>query len=396
MTTPTIQDPPPAPDMRSWSQSGTTGLGRDDTQPVPQTPIRPPALDDGPPARGRGSRRMVAVALVAGLSGAAVAAPTAVIVARSSTPEATTAMPVAREVSDTGNSDVLDARLVAAEVTPSVVRVDVTGPAGQGSGSGVAWSADGIIVTNNHVVEQASQVKVTTSDGQEVDAEVVGTWPAADLAVLRVDATLEPITVAPESAEIGQPVVAIGSPYGLDGSVTAGIVSAVGRTLTTEGAALTNLVQTDAAINPGNSGGALVNGAGELLGINTVIATSSGGSEGIGFAIDAATIDDVVVDLLDDGTVTQPVLGVTGATVGDTASRGAPITSVAPGSAADDAGLVTGDIVTAVNGEPVQTFAELAARIVRLDPGEVVTLDVTHADGTTTTVEATLQAQQPG
>ncbi|HKJ57215.1 MAG TPA: trypsin-like peptidase domain-containing protein [Nitriliruptoraceae bacterium] len=394
MATPTTHGPPPAPDMRSWPSFDEDRRG--DTQPVDIEAVREASAPQ-PDSDGRrgGRRRMVAVAVVAGLSGAAVAAPTAAMVARTSNPATTAATPIAQEVAAPADASVLDARLVAAEVTPSVVRVDVAGPTGQGSGSGVVWDADGIIVTNNHVVADASEVTITTSDGQVVDAEVVGTWPAADLAVLRVDVTLDPIAVATESAEIGQQVVAIGSPYGLDGSVTAGIVSALGRTVTTEGGALTNLVQTDAAINPGNSGGALVNGDGQLLGINTVIATSSGGSEGIGFAIDAATIDDVVVDLLDDGTVTQPVLGVTGAGFVDPSSTGAAIATVQPGSAADDGGLVAGDVITAVNDEPVTDFAELAARIVRLDPGDVVTLDVTHADGTSTTVEVTLQAQQP-
>ena len=316
---------------------------------------------------------------------------------RPDTIDDSTSQPVSQPVMDDEGAAIVgagfDARAVAAQVTPSVVRVDVAGAAGQGSGSGVAWSEDGIVVTNNHVVSGAREVRVTTSAGEVLDAEVLGTWPAADLAVLRVDATLDAIEVADSPVELGEQVLAVGSPFGLDGSVTSGIVSATGRTVTTSGTALTNLVQTDAAINPGNSGGALVNGAGQLVGINTVIATSGGGSDGIGFAIDAATVDDVVADLLDDGTVTQPVLGVTGATAVDPSVVGAPITSVVPGSPAEDGGLVAGDVVTAVDGEPVTTFAELAGRIVRRDPGDRVVLDVTHPDGTTDTVTVTLEAQ---
>ncbi len=381
--------PPPAPDLRSRA------VGSDSAR----VPSPAGAPDDGRPPRSRRGTSLAAVALVASLSGAAVAVPVAMVVSQPATGDEAGSRPVAQPVmddeqaaaSDTG----FDARVVAARVTPSVVRVDVVGSAGQGSGSGVAWSDDGIIVTNNHVVAGARQVRVTTSAGEVHEAEVLGTWPAADLAVVRVDATLDAIEVADGPVELGEQVLAVGSPFGLDGSVTSGIVSATGRTVTTSGAALTNLVQTDAAINPGNSGGALVNAAGELVGINTVIATSGGGSDGIGFAIDAATVDDVVVDLLDDGTVTQPVLGVTGAPTVDPSVVGAPITSVAPGSAADAGGLVPGDLVTAIDGGRVTGFAELAARIVRLDPGDEVTLDVTHADGTTSTVQVTLQAM-PG
>lgn len=374
----TPQLPPPAPHLGSPRDSGGAPAGG--------------ATGAATSGTTGGRRRIVAVALVAGLSGAAVAAPTAVMVARSATPVTAEVGPQAQPVIATADATNFDARLVAAEVTPSVVRVDVSGSAGQGSGSGVVWDAAGVIVTNNHVVSRAQQVRVTTSDGRALDAEVVGTWPAADLAVLRVDATLETISVADAPAELGEQVLAIGSPFGLDGSVTSGIVSAVGRTVTTSGTALTNLLQTDAAINPGNSGGALVNGAGQLLGINTVIATSGGGSDGIGFAIDAATVDAVVIDLLDDGTVSQPVLGVTGATVADPTLVGAPITSVLPGSAAEEGGLVAGDLVTAINDEPVANFPELAGRVVRLDPGDTVTLNVTRADGSQDSIDVTLQA----
>lgn len=376
--------PPPAPSLSSPSPGESRQMAPD------------PASDTDRDAASRdaasGPRRMLAVAMVAGLAGAAVAAPTAVVIARSSTSVASEVDTVAQPVIATAAST-FDARLIAAQVTPSVVRVDVSGSAGQGAGSGVVWDDDGIIVTNNHVVTGAQVVTVTTSNGRTLETEVVGTWPAADLAVLRVDASLDAIKVADAPADLGEQVLAIGSPFGLDGSVTSGIVSAVGRTVTTSGTALPNLLQTDAAINPGNSGGALVNGAGELLGINTVIATSGGGSDGIGFAIDAATVDDVVLDLLDDGRVSQPVLGVTGANLADPTIIGAPITSVLTGSAADEGGLVAGDLVTAINDEPVANFAELAARVVRLAPGDIAMLDVTHADGSRASIEVTLQAQ---
>lgn len=377
--------PPPAPSLSSPSPGESRQMAPD------------PASDTDRDAASRdaasGPRRMLAVAMVAGLAGAAVAAPTAVVIARSSTSVASEVDTVAQPVIATADASTFDARLIAAQVTPSVVRVDVSGSAGQGAGSGVAWDDDGIIVTNNHVVTGAQVVTVTTSNGRTLETEVVGTWPAADLAVLRVDASLDAIKVADAPADLGEQVLAIGSPFGLDGSVTSGIVSAVGRTVTTSGTALPNLLQTDAAINPGNSGGALVNGAGELLGINTVIATSGGGSDGIGFAIDAATVDDVVLDLLDDGRVSQPVLGVTGANLADPTIIGAPITSVLTGSAADEGGLVAGDLVTAINDEPVANFAELAARVVRLAPGDIAMLDVTHADGSRASIEVTLQAQ---
>ncbi len=365
--------------------------------PPPPPPPATPIEAEGRPRRRRG-RGLVAVALVAGLSGAAVATPIALLVDDDPAPataaapavargdESTTTPAVTNEPSGTGGG-AIDTAAVAAAVTPSVVRVDVQfggQMAGQaGSGSGVVIDDEGHIVTNNHVVDQASDVSVTLSDGRTLDADVVGVDPTTDLAVISIDATgLTPLPVADDAPALGDPVVAFGSPFGLDGSVTSGIVSALGRTVQGSDLPLMNLVQTDAAINPGNSGGALVDADGELIGINTAIASSGGGSDGIGFAIDTTTLTSVVEDLVADGQVSRSYLGVRGATAaaatGD--ATGAYIDGVVDNSPAADAGLRPGDLVTSLDGEPVEGFPELAARLARLEPGTEVTLTVQRDD----------------
>ena len=250
------------------------------------------------------------------------------------------------------------------------------------------YRPDGYVVTNNHVVANAQSVSVTLPDGKEYDAEVVGTDPVSDLAVVRVDATDLPVaTFASETPAIGDSTIAIGSPFGLDGSVTAGIVSALNRSVTAQGAPLVDLIQTDAAINPGNSGGALVNGAGEVIGINTVIATAGGGSDGIGFAIPVGTVTSVADQIIDTGSVAHAYLGVRGQTVDPQISQmyglgveqGAVIAQVEDGSPAARAGLQRGDIVTAIGDTPVASFEELAGRIQRQPVGDTVTLTVVRS-----------------
>jgi S1-C subfamily serine protease len=290
---------------------------------------------------------------------------------------------------------------IARQVGPSVARVDTQGRFGSGSGSAVVLAADGILVTNAHVVDGATRVTVTLPDGERLPAEVVGADAGTDLAVLRVDATDLPVPVwadADVTPSVGDPVVAIGSPFGFEGSVTSGIVSALGRTLTPAGGpALVDLIQTDAAINPGNSGGALVDRAGRILGINTAIASSSGGSTGVGFAIPATTATNVAEQLLADGTVQRAALGIAGQTVDpDTATlyglpvtAGAVVVEVQPDGPAAVAGLAPGDIVTAIDAEPVRSIAELAGRIQQHRPGDEVTVTVVRR-GTDDETEVTV------
>jgi S1-C subfamily serine protease len=298
---------------------------------------------------------------------------------------------------------------VADAVAPSVARVDVQVAGRQGSGSAVVYRSDGHLLTNAHVVSGANAVAVTLPEGTRLQAEVVGADEQTDLAVLRVDLAdvtggeLPAPTFADALPRIGETAVAIGSPFELDGSVTAGIVSGLGRAI--PGTPLGDLIQTDAPINPGNSGGALVNDRAEVIGINTAILPASPtarGNIGIGFAIPMTTASDLADQLIEQGFVRHALLGVQGQDVDPRVAElydlpvrsGALIVDVAPGTAAADAGLVRGDIVTEVDGEPVGSMAELAAHIRRHSPGDELTLTVVSG-GTEQQVEVILGAADP-
>ena len=388
--------PPPAGDRpASWSWPQTS-----QTAGTPPSPPADAAVAGGSPAPRLGWRQYLGVATVSAVAAAAVAVP----ISLDDAPAQPTTPAVAQADTSTtiDASDGLSVSEIAAQLTPSVVRIDARTPAGAGSGSGVVYRADGHIVTNNHVVANAAAVSVTLPDGQEYEAEVVGTDPASDLAVLKVDATDLPVPAFAEQAPaIGDTAVAIGSPFGLDGSVTSGIVSALNRSVTAQGAPLVDLIQTDAAINPGNSGGALVNAEGELLGLNTVIATSGGGSDGIGFAIPVSTVQSVADQIIETGSVAHAYLGVGGQTVDPQVARmyglsvdeGAVIAQVEPGSPADEAGLQQGDIVIAVGDRDISSFPELAGTIQSETVGDTVTLTVVR-QGEEVPVEVTL-AERP-
>ncbi len=351
---------------------------------VPPPP--PPAPDQHDRTPGRGRSGLVAAALVGALAATAVATPIALLLdgdgatATATTDAAASDTAAIDEASPAGtNTSAIDVSAVAETVSPSVVRINVTTSAGSGTGSGVVFDDAGNIVTNNHVVGDAGTVTVTLPDGRGLDATVVGTDPTTDLAVVHVDDdSLVPVAIAQDPPAIGAAVVAIGSPFGLDGSVTSGIVSALNREVASSTIPLTGLVQTDAAINPGNSGGALVDARGKLVGINTAIASSSGGSDGIGFAIDTATVQSVATDLITDGEVHHSWLGVSGTTTvsSDGQPTGALVEQVVEGSPAAAAGLQPGDHITGLDGEEIPSFPDLAARLVRLDPGTDVTLTV--------------------
>ena len=402
----TVPPPPPPPssarDEWTWPRTSSDSAGEPPSSPAPAAGPGGP-----PPALRLGWRQYLAVAAVSATAAAAVAVPVSLA---DNDPAPVTTPAVAQADTDaTGALDGASAPAagsiadIAAQVTPSVVRIDARSARGAGSGSGVVYRADGYIVTNNHVVANAQSVSVTLPDGKEYAAEVVGTDPVSDLAVVRVDATDLPVaTFATDTPAIGDSTIAIGSPFGLDGSVTAGIVSALNRSVTAQGAPLVDLIQTDAAINPGNSGGALVDGTGAVIGINTVIATSGGGSDGIGFAIPVATVTSVADQIIDQGSVAHAYLGVRGQTVDPQVSqmyglgvdRGAVIAQVEDGSPAAEAGLQRGDIVTAIGDTPVTSFEELAGRIQRQPVGDTVTLTVVR-NGQERQVDVTL-AERPG
>jgi putative serine protease PepD len=300
---------------------------------------------------------------------------------------------------------------VADAVLPSVVSITIDTSRGEGQGSGVVISDDGLILTNNHVAAEAgngAEMSVAFSDGQTADADVVGTDPASDLAVIQAQdvSGLTPATLgSSDDLHVGDTVLAIGSPLGLDGSVTSGIVSALNRAINLGGApespfggppgsttAVIDAIQTDAAINPGNSGGALINAQGEVIGINTAIASTAGGMSarsgniGVGFAIPIDDARSIAQQLIDDGEATHAYLGVQ---IADADSGGALIGNVEAESPAGEAGLQEGDIVTAVDGDTVRDATDLTAAIRGHAPGDQVELTYTR-DGDESTAQVTL------
>lgn len=337
---------------------------RDPSRPTVPAWMLPPEPAPRPPRTGRTVALVATAALVAGAAGGAVGASfgddAPPFVARSGG-GATPAVATSGSVSE-----------VAGRVLPSVVSIEVRSAQGAGSGSGVVLDDEGHILTNNHVVESGADgaVAVVFSDGRRADAEIVGLDPLTDLAVLDVDGVegLRPVEVGrSDEVRVGDDVLAIGSPLGLSGTVTTGIVSALGRTVrTTPEAPLLGALQTDAAINPGNSGGALVDSAGRLIGINTAISTQGGGgSIGLGFAIPVDTAVSIAEELIRTGRATHPSLGVAATTVsaeGD-GPGGARLEQVPTGSAAARAGLRVGDVVTAVADTPIDGVDELVIEL---------------------------------
>ncbi len=267
----------------------------------------------------------------------------------------------------------------------------------QGQGSGFFISADGYVVTNNHVVEGASEVVVVTEDGEEFPAEIIGTDPRTDLALLKTDREDAPFVAFadPEDVQVGQWVIAVGNPFGLGGTVTAGIVSALGRNINAN--AYDDFIQIDAPVNRGNSGGPAFDYNGAVIGVNTAIFSPSGGNVGIAFAIPSSIATEVIEDLRDDGEVSRGYLGVNLQPVSEDiadaleldGTDGALVAQAQPDAPAAAAGIEDGDIITAVNGEAVIDSRELARTIAGFDPGETVTLSVLR-DGESQEIEVEL------
>jgi putative serine protease PepD len=302
---------------------------------------------------------------------------------------------------------------VASEVLPSVVKISVSGTQGTGSGSGIVLSEDGEILTNNHVVsvaEGGGDLAVSFSDGTTAPASIVGTDPLTDLAVIQADGVsgLTPATLGSSGQlDVGEEVVAVGSPFGLEATVTTGIVSALNRPVsvgnTADDATTYPAVQTDAAINPGNSGGPLVNMRGEVVGINSSIRSSSsspggeGGSIGLGFAIPMDNVLPIVDQLRNGETPTHARLGVTvqTATSTDGLLSGAEVGEVEPGSAAEEAGLEGGDVITRVEDLQITDSESLVATIRGYRPGDEVELTVVPGGaGEPQTLSATLDSDE--
>ena len=322
-------------------------------------------------------------------------------------------------------------------VNPSVVNIQVLGTYNYGfyvgavssQGSGFVWDTQGHIVTNNHVVENAYNITVTFSDGTTTTAEVVGTDVQSDLAVIKVDPTgltLHPVSLGnSQTVKVGDLVIAIGNPYGLAGSMTQGIVSALSRSLTVDSSnpfssstyTIPDIIQTDAAVNPGNSGGVLVNTSGEVIGVTSAIQSTTNANAGIAFAIPSHIVERIVPVLIKDGRYQHPSLGLSGITLTanyatemglDANTHGVLITSITPGGAADLAGLkettqqytrynrgviIFGDVITAIDGKPVRTYEDLVSYIFnKTEVGQKVKLTILR-DGKEMSVTATLQSE---
>lgn len=286
------------------------------------------------------------------------------------------------------------------KVSPSVVQVAVRGSANLfaaeaapgSSGTGFVWDGSGHIVTNDHVIQNARAIAVRFASGEVVQAEVVGLAPNYDLAVLRVRDAKQlppPVTIGTSAdLKVGQAAFAIGNPFGLDQSLTSGIISALKRRLpTSAGREIANVIQTDAAINPGNSGGPLLDSAGRLIGVNTAILSPSGSSAGIGFAIPVDVVNRIVPELIRSGRVPTPGIGIIAASE-TVATRlgveGVVVIQVAPGSPADRSGIrgldattgALGDVIVEINGKSVRMLSDLTDAIEQVGVGRSVRLSV--------------------
>jgi putative serine protease PepD len=331
--------------------------------------------------------RIAAAAAAAALAGAGAGAG-AVALSHGGTKAATATVTAQPNVSNVAQST-LSVTEIAKSATPGVVEVDATsrqtssGPFGdsgssQAEGTGFVYDSKGDIVTNEHVVDGASSVTVKLSDGSSYKATVVGSDISSDLAVLHID--------APASKLHPLPVVAIGNPFGLDDTVTTGIVSAVDREIQApDDTPIEGAIQTDAAINHGNSGGPLLNMNGEVIGVTSQIQSDSGGNDGVGFAIPSSTVKSVADQLIAGGTVQHALLGVDVTT----ASGGVGVAQVESGSAASDAGIRAGDVITSVGSAVVTSPQQLRAIIAAHKPGDTLAITL-RRDGETKTVKATL------
>ena len=297
-------------------------------------------------------------------------------------------------------------------VSPSVVQVAAQsaaanplaedeggeGAAGEASGTGFVWDNAGHVVTNNHVVQNASEVAVRFASGEVAQAEIIGVAPNYDLAVLRIKSArqLPPPVALGSSTElkVGQSAFAIGNPFGLDQSLTSGIISALKRRLpTSSGREISNVIQTDTAINPGNSGGPLLDSAGRLIGVNTAIISPSGSSAGIGFAIPADIVNRVVPELIKNGRVPTPGIGIVAASEAVSTRLGVEgviIVRTAPGSPAERAGIrgvdfgsgAIGDVIVQADGKPVHRLSDLTDQIEQVGAGKSIRISLKRGSQT--------------
>lgn len=373
------------------------------TEPTPTAAPVPPAEPRRRRGAGRTAALVASVALLSGAAGGGVVAladgDDAAPVDVSSTSGAVTS--VSDTTSNAGNgSGAIDVRDVLDKVAPAVVAVHTKAMtadsfmqpvAAEGAGTGFVISEDGVIVTNSHVVADATSISVTMSDGTTMPAQILGRAASEDIAVLKVDGDNLPVAELGDSraVEVGDRVVAIGNALGLPGgpTVTEGIVSALDRTITTDrGARLADVIQTDAAINPGNSGGPLLDGQGRVIGINTAGATNG---QNIGFAIGISGAQETIDALASGETITRPFVGVQTAPVNEQVQQqfglgtdsGALVMGVTPGSPAEAAGVRPGDVIVRFAGDAVGSPDDLASALEGREPGEQLELTVQRGQG---------------
>jgi putative serine protease PepD len=295
---------------------------------------------------------------------------------------------------------------IVQNVKPSVVSIKAEGNSGSGTGSGFIYREDGYIVTNNHVAAPAingGKLTVYLEDKTSFEAKLVGRNASYDLAVLKIDATgLKPVNIGDSSAiNVGDLTVAFGSPLGLTGTVTSGIVSAINRPVTAGGAddqSFISAIQTDAAINPGNSGGPLVNGQGQVIGVNSAIATlgngTQSGSIGLGFAIPINQAQRIVTEIIETGKSSTPIAGISiDSTYNGVGAKIAEVVADGPAASTD---LKVGDIVTKINGEVVEDSTELIVAIRRNNPGDTIVLIVKNSAGNEREVSVVLGSREEG
>jgi len=346
-------------------------------------------------------RRAAPVAAALALGGGAGAAIYAGVSGDSSTPSTATAVVPAQPAAAT--QTVSSLTQLYKDVTPGVVDITVTGSTTGGSfgfggqqttqaeGTGFVYDTKGDIVTNEHVVAGASSITVHFKDGTTAKATLVGSDASSDVAVIKVSvdsSKLHPLAIGDSSTvQPGQAVVAIGSPFGLPETMTSGIVSAIGRTITApNNYSIAGAIQTDAPINHGNSGGPLLNTSGEVIGVNAQIESDSGGNDGVGFALPINAVKSVANTLIAGGKVQHAYLGIT---VANASGGGAQVGSVVSGSPADTAGLKAGDVITALDGKAITSADDLTAQLTAHAPGDKVTLTVTRS-GSTKSIDVTL------
>ncbi len=359
---------------------------------APRVPPEPPFKTPPPPPSWSGGKTVIIAAVVAVVIAVAAlfivplilgANPIDVLRGKG-TQTVQEVKTVEERVVKAGQEAVVEAALRA---LPSTVNIEVQfGNFGAGIGSGFIYSPDGYIVTNNHVVDGATEISVALQDGTKYDATEIGTDPDTDLAVIRIDASGLPAAVLGTSSDLvpGELAVAVGSPEGFQGSVTSGIVSALNRNIYIPNSVpLLDVIQTDAAINPGNSGGPLCNSMGEVVGINTAIYSQSGGYDGLGFAIPIDNAKPVIEQLIAQGFATHPWLGISGGTLDPETAQsydlplegGAIVNNVFEGTPAQEAGLQAGDIIVTIDGTTILSMDELVVEIRKHQVGDTVIIE---------------------